>query len=315
MSALGRSIRLFLADGVPGGIITAEIVNWTGHVMVAPRSRLPDLLRRSEAGRTGVYFLSGDDPDGTLAPLVYIGETDNVGKRLAQHNRDEDKAFWERACVVTSKDHNLTKAHARYLESRLIAIAGQAGRAKLMNGTAPDYGLLPESDIADMEFFIEQIRTVLPVLGLEFLREPPRVSTAAAPKPAADTSTLALLIPPSFEMSSPKHDLRAEAREVDGDFVVLAGSQAQRQWIGVAGHSYQALHQQLVDSGVLVGEAEGPLRFASDRAFRSPSAASAAVLGRADNGRLSWRVKGTNKTYAQWQEERVAAVDPVGGEG
>lgn len=311
----GRSIRLFLADGVPTGIITAEIVNWTGHVMVAPRSRLPDLLRRSEAGRTGVYFLTGDDLDGGLAPLVYIGETDNVGKRLAQHNRDEDKAFWERACVVTSKDHNLTKAHARYLESRLIAVVAQAGRAKLMNGTAPDYGLLPESDIADMEFFIEQVRTVLPVLGLEFLREPPRFSvaaasrptTAAAPEPAEST-------PPVFEFISQKHDLRAESREVDGEFVVLAGSQAQRQWIGVQGHSYQALHQQLVNSGVLIANGDGPLRFASDHAFRSPSAASAVVVGRADNGRLSWRVKGTGKTYAQWQDERVAAASPAGGE-
>lgn len=311
--SFGRSIRLFLADGVPGGIITAEIVNWTGHVMVAPRSRLPDLLRRTEAGRTGVYFLSGDDPDGGLAPLVYIGETDNVGKRLAQHNRDEDKAFWERACVVTSKDHNLTKAHARYLESRLIAIAAQAGRAKLMNGTAPEYGLLPESDIADMEFFIEQVRTVLPVLGLEFLRESPRVSAVVTPRPSADLPTPAPVMPPQFELNSPKHELRAEGREVDGEFVVLAGSQAQRQWIGVAGHSYQALHQQLVEGGVLVGDADGPLRFATDYAFRSPSAASAAVLGRADNGRLSWRIKGTSKTYAQWQEERVAAVGPTGG--
>lgn len=28
----GKSIKLFLADGSPGGIITAEIMNWTGHV-------------------------------------------------------------------------------------------------------------------------------------------------------------------------------------------------------------------------------------------------------------------------------------------
>ena len=310
---LGRSIRLFLADGVPGGIITAEIVNWTGHVMVAPRSRLPDLLRRAEAGRTGVYFLSGDDPDGGLAPLVYIGETDNVGKRLAQHNRDEDKAFWERACVVTSKDHNLTKAHARYLESRLIAIAAQAGRAKLMNGTAPDYGLLPESDIADMEFFIEQVRTVLPVLGLEFLRDVPRVSAATA-RPTVDELTQPPAESPIFELVSAKHELRAEAREVEGEFVVLTGSQAQPEWIGTTRRDYQPLHQQLVVARVLVPAGNGPLRFATDFAFRSPSAASSVIIGRVDNGRVSWRVKGTGKTYAQWQEERVAAASPVGGE-
>ncbi|ALJ36895.1 GIY-YIG nuclease family protein [Azospirillum brasilense] len=308
---LGRSIRLFLADGVPGGIITAEIVNWTGHVMVAPRSRLPDLLRRSEAGRTGVYFLAGDDPEGTLSSLVYVGETDNVGKRLAQHNRDEDKAFWDRACVVTSKDHNLTKAHARYLESRLIAIAGQAGRAKLVNGTAPDYGLLPEADIADMEFFIEQVRTVLPVLGLEFLREPPRVSVAAA-HPETDTPTSMPVAAPVFELVSQKHELRAEAREIDGEFVVLEGSWARGDGSD-SWNSYRALRDTLKNDGTLKVQGDY-LQFTRDRAFRSPSAASAVILDRNDNGRTTWRVKGTSKTYSQWQQERIDAVDPTGSE-
>lgn len=307
---LGRSIRLFLADGVPTGIITAEIVNWTGHVMVAPRSRLPDLLRRPEAGRTGVYFLTGDDPDGGLAPLVYIGETDNVGKRLAQHNRDEDKAFWERACVVTSKDHNLTKAHVRYLESRLIDIATQAGRAKLTNGTAPDPGPLPESDISDMDSFIEQMRIILPVLGLDFLRDVPRVSVAALPTTDAQAFIQAEDV--VFVLVSNKHELQAEAREVDGEFVVLEGSWARgngsESW-----NSYRALREALKSDGTLVASGDY-FRFTRDRAFRSPSAASAVILDRNDNGRTSWRVKDNGKTYAQWQDERVAAASPVGDE-
>lgn len=133
----GRSIRLFLADGTPGGIITAEIMNWTGHVMNAPRSRLADLIQRAEAGRTGIYILSGADPDGGYKPLVYVGETDSVGKRLAQHNKDEAKEFWDRTCVITSKDQNLTKAHVRYLESRLIQIAAEAGRVTLVTALLP----------------------------------------------------------------------------------------------------------------------------------------------------------------------------------
>ncbi len=28
----GRSLRLFLVDGTPNGLLTAEIMNWTGHV-------------------------------------------------------------------------------------------------------------------------------------------------------------------------------------------------------------------------------------------------------------------------------------------
>lgn len=307
----GRSIRLFLADGTPGGIITAEIMNWTGHVMFAPRSRLADLIKRPEAARTAVYFLTGSDPEGDGKPLVYVGETDNVGNRLPQHNKDESKEFWEHTCIVTSKDQNLTKAHVRYLESRLIAIATEAGRAKLVNGTAPDVPLLPEADIADMEFFIEQVRIVLPVLGLDILKEPLRAPTAPVNENAQGEAVEAEF--PGFELISKNHDLRAEAREIDGEFVVLAHSLAQNSWSGKS-HAYRNLRQRLIDEGVLVEEAGGRLRFLQQYAFRSPSAAAAVVLGRTSNGRVEWRVKGSSKTYADWQEEQVAAVTPEGGE-
>lgn len=309
----GRSIRLFLADGTPGGIITAEIMNWTGHVMVAPRSRLADLIQRPEAARTGLYFLTGSDPEGALTPLVYVGETDNVGKRLAQHNKDETKDFWDRACVITSKDQNLTKAHVRYLESRLITATTEAGRAKLVNGNEGVNGaMLPEADIADMEFFIEQVRMVLPVLGLEFLRERPRLPTppTVPPEPGETASAE----PPLFELTSRKHDLHAEAREIDGDFVVLAGSQARKEWSGREGHSYQGLYHQLVEAGVLIPNGDGRLTFRQDYSFRSPSAAAAVIFGRAANGRKEWCLKGTRKTYADWQEEQVAVASPEEGE-
>lgn len=70
--SLGKSVRLFLADGTPGGLLTAEIMNWTGHLIAAPRSELASLLKRPEASRTGLYILLGDDPDGRYDALAYI---------------------------------------------------------------------------------------------------------------------------------------------------------------------------------------------------------------------------------------------------
>src|SRR5215831_11833201 len=112
---LGRTVKLFLVDGAADGMLTAEIMNWTGHVLYAPRSRIVELLQRPEAQRTGVYLLTGENPDDADEILVYVGEGDNVGKRLAIHNKDPDKEFCENICVITSKDLNLTKAHVRYL--------------------------------------------------------------------------------------------------------------------------------------------------------------------------------------------------------
>ena len=45
----GRSIRLFLVDGTPNGLLTAEIMNWTGHVLTGPRSKLAELVQRRDA--------------------------------------------------------------------------------------------------------------------------------------------------------------------------------------------------------------------------------------------------------------------------
>ena len=79
---VGRTVRLFLVDGSPTGVVTAEIMNWTGHVLVAPRSQIGEALRREEADRTGVYCLVGDDPTQASKSLVYVGEADCVADRI-----------------------------------------------------------------------------------------------------------------------------------------------------------------------------------------------------------------------------------------
>jgi len=304
----GRSVRLFLVDGKSTGLITAEIMNWTGHVLTGPRTELPKLLARPEVERTGVYLLHGRDPDNPDDLVLYVGESDRVASRLKGHSQDEGKAFWERTCVITSKDQNLTKAHVRYLEARLIGIAKSAARARLTNGTEPPLIVLPEADRSDMEYFIEQIRLVLPVLGLEFLRESPKPSQQPCVSPALPEAE-----GPVFELTHKKTGISAQAREIDGDFVVLAGSLAVPSWISKAkanaAHSYSKLQQKLMDSGqIQPEEATGLARFTEDVAFSSPSAASAVILGRSDNGRLSWKVQGTQTNYAAWQDAQIQAA-------
>ena len=45
----GKHIELFLVDGEPGGIMTANVSGWTGHILVGPRAALTRLLDREEA--------------------------------------------------------------------------------------------------------------------------------------------------------------------------------------------------------------------------------------------------------------------------
>ena len=68
----------FLVDGIEGGLIIPEIMNWTGHLIAAPHSSRGDLLRRPEVSRAGVYILVSEDEDESGEELAYIGEADDL---------------------------------------------------------------------------------------------------------------------------------------------------------------------------------------------------------------------------------------------
>lgn len=299
-SVLGKQIRLFLADGTPGGLLTAEIMNWSGHVTAAARSDLAELLSRPEARRTGVYILLGDDPE-TNEPCVYIGEADDISSRLRSHARASDrggKDFWDVAILLTSKDSNLTKAHARYLESRFIELASTAHRARVDNGTAPTPIQLPEADVSDMEYFISQALIVLPVVGTSVFRQSklPVRSRPSETDPIPDRES------PLFRLTVARHGIAASGKELDGEFVVLAGSICRGAWSGTHRHpGYSTLLAALVGDGSIVERPVGEWRFSRDVAFSSPSAAGAVVTGRACNGRTSW-ISDAGESFGAWQE-------------
>ena len=115
-----------------------------------------------------------------------------------------------------------------------------------------------------------------------------------------------------FEMESAKHGISAVARESGKAFTVMAGSHAKTEWTG-SPHSYLQLRDNLCGSGALMLSEDGTkFVFTKDVDFKSPSAASATVLARTDNGRNTWRLKGTSITYAAWQDS-LPTHQPVTG--
>jgi hypothetical protein len=295
----GKQIKLFLVDGTPGGLTTAEITNWTGHVLRASRSELADLLKREEAQRAGVYILLRDDEAAVGGTRCYIGEADIVAERLRKQQRDKE---FDRVVVITSKDANLTKAHGRYLESRLISLATRAGRVTLENGTAPPVPALPEADASDMDYFVSQLQIVLPVLGINAIRVPLPTSAAPASRGASES--------PIFRLRQTKLGVNTQAQQIDGEFTMLAGSLVVASWHGVgkadstmkAYASYRAQHEQLVANGAVVVEG-GNGRVTRNIVFSSPSTAGAIALGRSCNGRREWI--SPEGTFGEWESRGV----------
>lgn len=263
------TIKLFLPHGDPKRLRTAEISNWNGKAVAAPRTDLGPLLARDELKQSGVYLLIGDDA-ATGRPTCYVGEAEVIRDRLKQHKDKE----WHGAMVFVSKDENLTKSHIRYLEGRLIELALAASRAKCVNAQSSG-ARLPESDREDMEVFLAKISQLLPVLGSDVL-------TPMAQLPFT-TSEPPLLC----EIKG----LTARGRRTPNGFVVLSGSQAvlENRPSAQAQHPFVvARREQLVADGSLVQQ-ENHYVFSRDVEFTSASGAASAVHGGGTNGLLAWR--------------------------
>ena len=86
------TIKLFLPRGDAKSLRTAEISNWTGKAIAAPRTELDELLAREELDKAGIYILTGSDPL-TNTPRAYIGEAEVIRDRFKQH---KTKEFWVR---------------------------------------------------------------------------------------------------------------------------------------------------------------------------------------------------------------------------
>ncbi|TAN39948.1 MAG: GIY-YIG nuclease family protein [Nitrospirae bacterium] len=264
------TIKLFLPFGDAKKVRTAELSNWSGKAIAAPRSDLDHLLAREELSKPGVYILLGEDPEnGNL--MAYIGEAESVVDRIKQH---KSKDFWNSAIAFVSKDENLTKSHIRYLEGRLIQIANSIGRYVISNAQSSG-ARLPESDLNDMEVFLERIAQLLPVLGSELLT--PVVSQAQR----VDQGMLTCKM---------KGAVATGTRTPSG-FVVLKGSTAVmqiRESAKTSGQWVISLRNQLVQNGSLVEE-NGFFAFTKDVEFASPSAAAAVIHGGNAAGPIAWK--------------------------
>lgn len=278
MSGYGQSIRIYLADGTPTGIRYAELVNWTGQALVCPRARIGELTMWEQAQRPGVYFLIGDD-ESESRPLVYIGEAENVLARLQSHVKNKD--FWSRAVFFTSKDENVTKAHVRFLEARVLEMAGSAGRAKLENGNVPQLPTLPRPDRDAMEDFLERLRVLLGALGFPFLQS---LAGPTTPEPSEGSS----LVGKRLRLVLAKRNADASGAVTDEGFAVYEGSVGDATVRRSLGKGYRVLREQLLADGSLV-EGNGTIRLTRDVLFTSPSAAAAVLAGGAYNGREAWK--------------------------
>ena len=263
----GKTIELFLVNGTPDSLVTAELSNWNGKAIKIPRSEVLGCTRDDIKG-AGVYFLFCQEEDGSDS--VYIGEAENVLDRLIGHLHSKENYYWNTAVIFIGRD--LNKAHIRYLENKLVGITKECNRIKVLTKNTYQNTVLKESQIATLDEFIDNIRILINTLGYRIL----------IPMPQATDATI---------MLSCKN---AKGFVSAGGFTVLKGSKVNEHLtksFQENSHSFFKLRERVFAEGIVSPEYE----FTMDYEFNSPSAAAAVVLGRNANGLIEWRTEDGKK--------------------
>ena len=264
------TITILVLDGDPDGLRTVEKANWTGIGSVFNRPIYRQYNNRPEFSKTGVYILVGPSEESSL-PTIYVGEGEPVKERLDSHFNEKD--FWTWAVFFVSKDESLNKAHAKYLESRLIELATAAKQSKLDNKQKSQLPTLSEAEKENTENFLLDMLSIFPLLGLNVFEK-----------------TEELQKPPNLLHLKAK-GIEATGYEDARGFVVCKDSQLTKEEVPSLSQylpKVVTIRKDLLEQGVLSKKEEYYV-FAEDYVFSSPSRAAAVLLGHSDNGRTAWK--------------------------
>lgn len=272
MKAFDKTIQFYIFDGNPSGRIMCELSNWNGRAYKVSRSDLSLFEKRDDSHNTGVYFLIGKDEDNS--DTIYIGEAEDIIKRLKQHLTD--KTYWNDCIVVLSKDNNLNKAHVKYLEHEFYKLAKDANRFIVTNQNIPQKSSISEFDEAMLGEFIENAKLLVNTLGYK----------------AFETINDSLKSSIN-QKSSVKYFIKAARGAqatgipVPDGFAILKGSKMAISTTPslsdyIAKWRNKLLNNETVNSDYV---------FIKDFVFSSPSLAASVVMGRNANGKTEWKTE------------------------
>ena len=281
----GKSIKLYIMGDDYKNLKTAELSNWTGKAFIGERKHSKLIQNINELSFPGVYFLTSKSKSGAQTE-IYIGEADEVKKRVNNHFAQKD--WWDDFIIFISKDSNLTKAHVRYLEKAVHSIAKQnITTLNLRNSSEPTGSQLPDSDIDDMEIFLDNMLFVLKNLGIiDF------TIIEEEDLPIEEENIFYLKLT-NNRLDNSGNVLKAKLSITNEGYKLIKGSFIEgKERKSFNSHSYQILRKKIEDEGFFKkSNYDEILILKNDLTFDSPSAAAPVIKNRATNGRKEWILK------------------------
>lgn len=284
MKKFGKTIKMFLIDGEPNGRMTCELSNWTGKAYKIPRIMIKDSYKREDLKSPGIYLLFGQNEEGK--GVIYIGEAETIIDRLKQHVSQKD--FWSEVILFISKDENLNKAHIKYLESRLYEITKKVNYYELENSSIPSKSSISESEIAEMEEFIENIKLLTNALGHRVFE------TLISPENSKVKKTNLFYIKAA-------RGAKGVGIPSSKGFVIFKNSEIATSTVDSMQKSLINIRKNLIENKIII-QSEKNLMFDRNYEFSSPSTAAAILMGRNANGLKEWRLK-NGKTLKEYETD------------
>lgn len=266
----------------------------------------------------GVYFLFGY-VEGQKS--VYVGEAEDVYRRLTQHIPEKDGYIWDNAVVfIASEIGVLDKARVKYLENRFYNIIKDANSYRLLNRNEPTKSTITKYSEDAMEVVIDNIKLIIPVLGYTPFKNRISESVAAIKNNSNSRDTPFENLISESEFSSENEEifyikntkLQAKCRfnldiyMFNSDnpqsglmpFTLLKGSQISNVKSSLR-KSLKQLRQECIDSNAIK---DGILQ-KDLRCFDSASYVAGFVLGRSSNGSIELRTN-DGQTFKDWLAKR-----------
>jgi hypothetical protein len=271
--ARGKTIQIYLTDGEPTGIRTAELTTSISKAVLIPRKRLSEAAGRAELNQAGLYFLFENQGIGDDS-RVYIGQSLNCLTRIKQHNNDGSKDYWNLAVAFITKDNSFTPTHLSYLEQLSISKAREAHRYSIENATQPGNFAISEAMKAECEDHFDAIQLLLGTLGL------PVFKILSKGSPTQENLDQVFMID--------SRGAKGRGMMTDEGFVILANSYGPAACTDSYPKDKVQLRQELLEKGTLQQKGEH-LHFVEDVLMGTPSGAAALICGRSINGWTDWK--------------------------
>jgi len=281
----GQTIKLYIYGDDLKNIKTAELSNWTGKAYIGERKHSKLIQEIEELKSPGVYLLLSRDMNEFQIAL-YVGEADEVNKRINDHFRGKD--WWTDFVIFISKDTNLTKSHVRYLEKKLHNISNEKTTLiDLKNNSNPTGSKLPISEMDDMDEFLEKIIFMLKNLGIINLEK------IEVQEVNLNEDNIFYLDLTKDRIDENNNKLQAKLQITNDGYRLLKGSYIEKEERpSFKKHIYYPLRKQFeTDEYMKDSEYKGCYILQQDIDVRSPSAAASIAKNRATNGPKEWRLK------------------------